>query len=156
MSKFTRRVVVKISSVWVMCRAITFSLVIQLVLFCFRGVVKCETPLMLETICLLDISDFPFDQQECKIKVGSWSQPSHKIHMSFLLVSHLYYAMEKFSYSNCATVTQRCRKFWMNPEPQALGLKMKFRDSFLVGSTDKALIYAWILPEIFKSAIYEC
>ncbi|XP_063725892.1 acetylcholine receptor subunit beta-like 2 [Symsagittifera roscoffensis] len=45
----------------------------------YNGEVKCETPLMLETICMLDISDFPYDRQDCKVKVGSWSQPVNKI-----------------------------------------------------------------------------
>lgn len=47
-----------------------------------NGTVMAEFPQVLTTICSFDISDFPFDTQNCTMTYGSWSLPSDEIAVS--------------------------------------------------------------------------
>ena len=43
----------------------------------YDGKVCWQIPIIMETICSMDVTDFPFDQQVCQISLGSW-QYSYK------------------------------------------------------------------------------
>ncbi len=43
------------------------------------GFVKWLNPQTTETTCALDVTDFPFDQQRCKISIGSWQHTLREI-----------------------------------------------------------------------------
>ena len=40
---------------------------------------------MVDTICEIDIGEFPFDTQECDIVFGSWSQGVNKVSLQSLM-----------------------------------------------------------------------
>ena len=47
------------------------------------------TPRIIKSSCLLDVTYFPWDQQACKLKYGSWTYQDSKVEtckMSFLLL----------------------------------------------------------------------
>uniref|UniRef100_A0A914VUG6 Neurotransmitter-gated ion-channel ligand-binding domain-containing protein n=1 Tax=Plectus sambesii TaxID=2011161 RepID=A0A914VUG6_9BILA len=44
-----------------------------------NGTIRAEFPQVLATRCTFDISDFPFDTQNCTMTYGSWSLPSNEI-----------------------------------------------------------------------------
>ena len=46
-------------------------------------------PVRLKTICALDVSYFPFDDQECHFKFGSWTLDASKIDMIAVNVSEM-------------------------------------------------------------------
>ena len=43
------------------------------------GTVRWNTPNIYRTSCLLDVSYFPWDQQVCPIKLGSWTYDGFKL-----------------------------------------------------------------------------
>uniref|UniRef100_A0A914UY18 Uncharacterized protein n=1 Tax=Plectus sambesii TaxID=2011161 RepID=A0A914UY18_9BILA len=44
-----------------------------------NGTITAEFPQVLDTRCTFDISEFPFDTQNCTMTYGSWSLPSNEI-----------------------------------------------------------------------------
>ncbi|XP_075244496.1 neuronal acetylcholine receptor subunit alpha-10-like [Convolutriloba macropyga] len=47
----------------------------------YTGKVKLETPSVVDTICEINISEFPFDTQVCELVFGSWSQGLNKLQL---------------------------------------------------------------------------
>ncbi|XP_046856347.1 neuronal acetylcholine receptor subunit alpha-7-like [Xenia sp. Carnegie-2017] len=41
-----------------------------------NGNVSLATPLFLQSVCHMDIKNFPFDTQKCKLRIGSWAYDS--------------------------------------------------------------------------------
>lgn len=46
------------------------------------GTLNWLTPAILKTTCKLDISKFPFDEQKCILKIGSWTYPSFALDLN--------------------------------------------------------------------------
>ncbi|XP_066279984.1 neuronal acetylcholine receptor subunit alpha-9-like [Branchiostoma lanceolatum] len=43
------------------------------------GTVDWKAPAVTMSACLVDVSDFPFDKQECPLKFGSWNQDGRQV-----------------------------------------------------------------------------
>ena len=42
-----------------------------------------DAPVTLNSQCEIDVTRFPFDEQTCDVKIGSWTYPAHKINVSY-------------------------------------------------------------------------
>ena len=47
----------------------------------FEGNIFWKAPINVKTYCEINVKDFPFDEQVCKLKVGPWTHPTTKIKM---------------------------------------------------------------------------
>jgi len=47
------------------------------------GSVMWIPPAIFMSTCQIDITNFPFDTQECKLKFGSWTYDGFKLDISF-------------------------------------------------------------------------
>ena len=50
----------------------------------YTGQVKYLPPIMIKSTCPIAIAEFPFDEQECKLKFGSWTYDESKINLTAL------------------------------------------------------------------------
>ena len=50
----------------------------------YTGIVDYLPPVMLESTCEIAISDFPFDEQNCSLKFGTWTYDESKINLTAL------------------------------------------------------------------------
>ncbi|XP_028413861.1 neuronal acetylcholine receptor subunit alpha-5-like [Dendronephthya gigantea] len=47
------------------------------------GYCTWQAPVTLNSYCTLDLTDFPFDEQECPVQIGSWTHPGEEINMTY-------------------------------------------------------------------------
>ena len=47
-----------------------------------RGQVTLNVPTIIQSSCKLHVENYPFDQQNCKLKFGSWTYDSKGISLS--------------------------------------------------------------------------
>ncbi|KAH7729497.1 nicotinic acetylcholine receptor alpha subunit [Aphelenchoides avenae] len=48
------------------------------------GIVTWEPPAIFKSLCQIDIRWFPFDEQQCHLKFGSWTYPEHLLNLQLL------------------------------------------------------------------------
>lgn len=48
------------------------------------GHVRYLPPVMLKSMCEISIKDFPFDEQKCQMKFGSWTYDESKVNLTAL------------------------------------------------------------------------
>ena len=47
-----------------------------------NGNILWMTPFVFRTICTLDVTYFPFDEQQCEFEVGSWAYTGDVLHVA--------------------------------------------------------------------------
>ncbi|XP_056633250.1 neuronal acetylcholine receptor subunit alpha-3-like [Diorhabda sublineata] len=47
----------------------------------YKGVVLCVPPVHLDVLCVPNLSKYPFDKQDCKLRIGSWMHKGEEIDM---------------------------------------------------------------------------
>ena len=85
------------------------------------GLVTMASPLILESLCPIDIEGFPFDTQKCKLKIGSWRYNGFDIDLR-LLESTNGLNLKKIEANSVwelktATVVRNSVKYTCCPEP---------------------------------------
>ena len=48
----------------------------------YTGIVEYLPPVMLKSTCEIAISNFPFDEQNCSLKFGTWTYDESKINLT--------------------------------------------------------------------------
>ena len=59
----------------------------------WNGRVKWNPPAIYKSYCGIDVEFFPFDEQECMMKFGSWTYDGFMVsqYMTFMSLSHPLY-----------------------------------------------------------------
>lgn len=47
----------------------------------YNGEITWDAPAITKSSCVVDVSYFPFDSQECNLTFGSWTYNGNQVHM---------------------------------------------------------------------------
>jgi len=47
----------------------------------YDSTIKWEGPVIFRSSCHIDVADFPFDEQNCSLKLGSWTYNANQVDM---------------------------------------------------------------------------
>ena len=52
------------------------------------GLVMWKPPAIYKSLCPIDVEFFPFDEQQCTLKIGSWTYDGYSVDIKHMATSH--------------------------------------------------------------------